>query len=895
VWCIYFRSKRIVFFSLFLVFFFLFDSSYSLASTAQEKAAADLKREGVELYHSGAYVQAIENFKQIESKTTDKFILAQAYIYLSMSYYCLEEKEESIKWLNKAMETNPEINEGDLLFPPGFESLYAKAKEEAAKSAQRPAPTSIVKKPVVKVSFGTGEKKKKKSPLLFIVGGLAVAGALAYVLLAKKKTPPPTTGSIQVNSTPTGAKVYLDGSDSGKTTNCTLADVSAGSHAIKLVKDGYVDYSGSAAVTAGQTATVDVTLTPNTITVIKPTASAVWVKGEKGEIQWQVSATTAGQAQTIISSQMGQTALMRQRLLAQHLGASQVRRDAGERLSDSRTAARSVRPDVSRESAGNLINRDSALVQSKAQGPAGARSSPGLTLPQSRPDSMKGGLAAGSFSATDSLDIAKVGIDLYKGSALIPPPIATEIGSNTGALLWMVPENLDDGNDYKVRISCTTDSSVFKDSEAFTICGPAVLSVTPADGLTSAGVAGGPFSTPSKDYALKNEGGTLLKWKAAKTQTWMTLSASSGSLPAGASATVTVSINSNANSLGEGTHSDTVTFTNETNGNGNTTRPVSLTVTAGPVLSVTPTYRNVASTPGTTTFAVSNIGGGTMNWDAAVTDGRDWLTIQSGLNGTNSGTITAAFTANPEATPRTGKIRVGALASGSPVKVTVTQAGAPVLSVTPADGFTSSGAGGNFNPVSKTYTLQNGGLTSLAWTAAKAQTWTTLSPSPPSGTLAAGASATVTVSINSNANSLAAGSYGDTVTFQNVTNGNGNTTRPVSLTVTGGGLPDLIVYSLTGSIGATGASFTVVVKNNGIGAAGASKLRMTLKSKLTTWKAEMLFDVPALASGVTHSLTYKIIATVPVGTYRLYAYADASFIISESNESNNEKYIDVNR
>jgi hypothetical protein len=886
----HFRSKGVVFFSLFLVVFFLFDSSYSLASTAQEKAAADLKREGVEFYHSGAYVQAIEKFKQIEGKTTDKFILAQAYLYLSMSYYCLEEKEESTKWLNKAIETNSEINEGDLLFPPGFASLYAKAKEEAAKSAQRPAPTPIVKKPVVKVSFGTGEKKKKKSPLLFIVGGLAVAGVVTYVLLAKKKKP----GSIQVNSTPPGAKVSLDGSDSGKTTNCTLPDVSAGSHTIKLVKDGYVDYSGSVVVTAGQTATIDATLTPNTITVIQPTASTKWVKGSHGEIQWQVSATTTGQAQTIISSQMGQTALIRQRLLAQHLGASQVRRDAGERLSDGRTAARSVRPDVSRESAGNLINRDSALVQSETQGPAGAMSSPGLTLRESRLDSMKSGLAGGSFSATASLDIAKVRIDLYYGSALIQTPM-TEISSGTGTISWMVPTDLEDGSNYKVRISCTTDSSVFKDSENFTICGPAVLSVMPADGLTSAGEAGGPFSTPSKDYELKNEGGEDLKWTAAKTQTWTTLSASSGTLPAGASKTVTVSINSNAISLGEGTHSDTVTFTNETNGNGNTTRPVSLMVTAGPVLSVTPPYRNVASTAGTTTFAVSNTGGGTMNWNAAVTIGGDWLSIPSGDIGTDSGTITAAFPANPGTTPRTGTIRVGALASGSPVKVTVTQAGAPVLSVTPADGFTSSGAGGNFIPVSKTYTLQNGGLTSLAWTAAKAQTWTTLSPSPPSGTLAAGASATVTVSINSNANSLAAGSYGDTVTFTNVTNGNGNTTRPVSLTVTGGGLPDLIVYSLTGSIGATGASFTVVVKNNGIGAAGASKLRMTLKSKLTTWKAEMLFDVPALASGVTHSLTYKIIATVPVGTYRLYAYADASFIISESNESNNEKYIDVNR
>ena len=888
----HFRSKKVVFFSLFLVFFFLFDSSYSLASTAQEKAAADLKREGVELYHSGAYVQAIEKFKQIEGKTTDKFILAQAYLYLSMSYYCLEEKEESTKWLNKAIEMNPEINEGDLLFPPGFESLYAKAKEEAIKSAQRPAPTSIVKKPVVKVSFGTGEKKKKKSPLLFIVGGLAVAGAVTYLLLAKKKK----SGSIQVNSTPTGAKVYLDGSDRG-TTNCTLTDVPPGSHAIKLVKDGYVDYSGSAAVTAGQTATVDVTLTKNTITVIEPNASTVWVKGLPVEIRWQVTATTAGQAQTIISSQIGQTALMRQRLLAQHLRASQVRRDAGERLSNGRTAARSVRtgentvrPDVSRDSAGNLINRDSALVQSETQGPAGATSSLGLTLPQSRLDSMKG---EGSFSATASLDIANVKIDLIKGSTTTL--ITNETGSSAGKFPWTVPTDLTDGSDYRVRISCTTDSTVSAESEVFSIREPVSLSVTPAEGLISSGAKGGPFDPPIKEYVLQNDGGTDLKWNAAKTQTWTTLSPqTSGTLHAGESATVTVSINANANSLAAGAYSDTVTFKNMTNGKGDTTRPVSLTVAALPILDVTPSFRDVASTAGTTTFAVSNKGGGTMNWHAAVTSGVDWLRIQTGESGTDSGTITAAFKANPGTTPRTGKIRV-AESLGSVVKVTVTQAGAPVLSVTPADGFTSSGAGGNFNPVSKTYTLQNGGLTSLAWTAAKAQTWTTLSPSPPSGTLAAGASATVTVSINSNANLLAAGSYGDTVTFQNVTNGNGNTTRPVSLTVTGGGLPDLIVYSLTGSIGATGASFTVVVKNNGIGAAGASKLRMTLKSKLTTWKAEMLFDVPALASGVTHSLTYKIIATVPVGTYRLYAYADASFIISESNESNNEKYIDVNR
>ena len=60
------------------------------------------------------------------------------------------------------------------------------------------------------------------------------------------------------------------------------------------------------------------------------------------------------------------------------------------------------------------------------------------------------------------------------------------------------------------------------------------------------------------------------------------------------------------------------------------------------------------------------------------------------------------------------------------VSLTVTAPG--VLSVTPAGGFVSSGyVGGPFTPSSQDYTLQNTGGATISWTAAKTQTWTTLS------------------------------------------------------------------------------------------------------------------------------------------------------------------------
>jgi len=109
--------------------------------------------------------------------------------------------------------------------------------------------------------------------------------------------------------------------------------------------------------------------------------------------------------------------------------------------------------------------------------------------------------------------------------------------------------------------------------------------------------------------------------------------------------------------------------------------------------------------------------------------------------------------------------------------------GEGVLAVTPGDNLNSSGewGGGPFLPSSQTYTLSNTGGSAISWTVTKSQSWVSLSAT--GGALAPGQSTTVTVSINSNADFLDVGTHGDTITFSNTSNRNGDTARTVSLVV----------------------------------------------------------------------------------------------------------------
>ncbi|GEP43176.1 hypothetical protein BGE01nite_24670 [Brevifollis gellanilyticus] len=108
--------------------------------------------------------------------------------------------------------------------------------------------------------------------------------------------------------------------------------------------------------------------------------------------------------------------------------------------------------------------------------------------------------------------------------------------------------------------------------------------VTPTNHLSAAGPVGGPFTPAAQILTLTNNSNVPRPWTLGSNRTWVTLSATSGTLAAGANAQVTVTLNSSANLLLAATHVATLTLTS-TSSNRVQTRMQYLEVNAPPVFS----------------------------------------------------------------------------------------------------------------------------------------------------------------------------------------------------------------------------------------------------------------------------------------------------------------------
>lgn len=85
----------------------------------------------------------------------------------------------------------------------------------------------------------------------------------ACTMLPAPSNPSPGFGSIQISSTPTGASIYLDGSDTGYTSPKLLNNIHPGSYLVTFKLEGYLNSNNFVQVYANQTTQLDVYLTPN--------------------------------------------------------------------------------------------------------------------------------------------------------------------------------------------------------------------------------------------------------------------------------------------------------------------------------------------------------------------------------------------------------------------------------------------------------------------------------------------------------------------------------------------------------------------------------------------------------------------------------------------------------
>jgi len=259
--------------------------------------------------------------------------------------------------------------------------------------------------------------------------------------------------------------------------------------------------------------------------------------------------------------------------------------------------------------------------------------------------------------------------------------------------------------------------------------------------------------------------------------------------------------------------------------------------------------------PATQTLTVTNVGGGTLNWNAAVTAA--WLTL-SPASGKDTGTIAVTITAGSLAigTYNTAIIvnAPGATAVTIPVNLTVEAASVPPVIRTSPTSLSFTAVQGDSNPSTQTVSISNSGGGILTWSASENVSWLGISPASGTGNGSIAATAVP--------GSLVPGTYNSTITIS-ATNA-ASVSIPITLTVTAPSTtvtlnPSSLTFSgIQG--GANPASQTVTVNSNGNWTASSSAAWLTLNPSSGNGNGSIAANV-ALSSAAVGSNNATITVT----------------------------------
>ncbi len=258
---------------------------------------------------------------------------------------------------------------------------------------------------------------------------------------------------------------------------------------------------------------------------------------------------------------------------------------------------------------------------------------------------------------------------------------------------------------------------------------------------------------------------------------WVTVTPNVATLPTGSTATFTTSVT--ATSLTAGTYTATLSLAATSGGVAIAGSPqtvgITLTVGAAPALTVAPASLTINATTGTssTPLTISNSGGATLNWTAALAAGAPAFVSLSAGSGTNlaagaNATVNIVVNATglPGGSTYTLNVTVSALdpatgkpVAGSPFNVPITITITPPAMQLSATNLTFTTTVGN-NPAAQAVVVTNTGGDGLNWSVGTPSApWLTVTP--PSGTDTSGATSNVTFNVNTTG--LTAGKYSATV------------------------------------------------------------------------------------------------------------------------------------
>ncbi|MGB2906228.1 MAG: PEGA domain-containing protein [Candidatus Aminicenantaceae bacterium] len=492
-------------------------------SAAQQERFETLMAEGKRLYDDMENDSALQKFLQARAMAVTQRQKSDVYFYLSLVYYGLLEEGRSNEFtnaVNMLIEVDYYRQLDPQVCPQRYLEMYQEIKKnygvlkvrsnpagadvylnDSDRSAGTTPLTIAALAGKISLEVKKGKKKAKdtievvaseetqspeyelkgKSSTLYIVGGvLLAAGIGAAVALGGGGSEPspapipgpvtPTTGSIQVSSNPAGAAIYLNGIETDQVTPSTLPNLSPGSYIVLLIKEGYLYFEELFTVTAGQTTVVNSELQRNIVNIVVPDAGTTWMVGSTVEIVWEVGepGITAGSLSGMSMNSISPSGNVYAPVFP------------GERTQTNITMPRQA--DRGRDLRASTVSSGSRVasrtISRRATSPAGRLP----TLSSSRKPFLSQGMDFQKMNALAPSGvqvISAVKIDLYKAGALNREITAST--KNTGRFEWKVPRALEEGQNYKIRVSVAADANIFFESPKFSILKNAPNIVTDKD------------------------------------------------------------------------------------------------------------------------------------------------------------------------------------------------------------------------------------------------------------------------------------------------------------------------------------------------------------------------------------------------------------------------------